>query len=384
MMRARAIACLVTVALAIPTAHGAEQLRNLPVPDTGLRYPTVESLDPVWPAEHGQAAVCLWGDDKPSALSISIDDNNVPDIPFWQAMSQEFGWHFTWFVIIHPYVWDVYADQPGSNIGYFGPLERFKELQDQGHEIGLHASGGDLLTMLPDQYVDQTLRSKQVLEAAMGQRIAVYAYPYGRVDPGDSSRSFAKALAAHFIAARGTVGHVDSPARVDYLQTGSMGALGTGQNLVENNRNLQMLANRDRPFKYSGYRGWGTLLYHGVKQEESRAAIRVAFAWLKQHESDYWIRPYGTVARYAQERESATLTVSSATPDAVELTLTDRMDDTLFDSPLTIKVAVDGWTDVKATQDGKPVAARMMTHDGRTFALVEAVPDRGVIRVTRT
>ena len=62
----------------------AEQLLNLPSPLSGLRYNSFAELDKKWPVTHGEGAVCLWGDDKHSAVSFTIDDNSPGDIPFWK------------------------------------------------------------------------------------------------------------------------------------------------------------------------------------------------------------------------------------------------------------------------------------------------------------
>lgn len=55
--------------------------------------------DRTWPANVGEAEVCLWEDDRLAAFSISIDDNMESDIPFWQQMQTDYGFNFTWFVI---------------------------------------------------------------------------------------------------------------------------------------------------------------------------------------------------------------------------------------------------------------------------------------------
>ena len=67
----------------------------------------------------------------------------------------------------------------------------------------------------------------------------------------------------------------------------------------------------------------------------------------------------------------------------VRMTLTDRMWDGVFDYPLTVKVRVwNTWTTCTATQGGQPVEAALITHEGNTYALVKAVPDRGEILLT--
>ncbi len=58
------------------------------------------------------------------------------------------------------------------------------------------------------------------------------------------------------------------------------------------------------------------------------------------------------------------------------------MKDDIFDYPLTVKVRLpNGWKSAKATQGGKPVPVRFVTHEGAPYVLVDAVPDRGAVRV---
>ena len=92
-----------------------------------------------------------------------------------------------------------------------------------------------------------------------------------------------------------------------------------------------------------------------------------------------WVCRFDDAAKYAQERDSSA--VSSLFVDKkIILTLTDRMDDRLFDYPLTVKVHLpDGAKSCSASQAGKSVSVRLVAHEGKTYALVNAVPDRGAV-----
>ena len=90
------------------------------------------------------------------------------------------------------------------------------------------------------------------------------------------------------------------------------------------------------------------------------------------------------VVLYGKESEAATLVVPNVTQDFVELALTDTLDDSLFDYPLTLKVGLaSSWTGATATQAGQAVPVRIVTNEGNNFALVRAVSDRGVVRLSR-
>ena len=86
------------------------------------------------------------------------------------------------------------------------------------------------------------------------------------------------------------------------------------------------------------------------------------------------------VACYGMERDTSRIEVVKSTGEEIRFLLSDDMDDTLFDYPLTIKVRLPAtWNSITARQGGKSVAARVVEHDGGRFALIQAVPDRGEV-----
>ena len=143
---------------------------------------------------------------------------------------------------------------------------------------------------------------------------------------------------------------------------------------------------RDRRLR----RGWCATLHHFIHHgrppeevAESVAKSEAKLDNLAKYKDRIWIDTFPAVAKYGQERDTATLKTVSSDAKRIALSLADRMDDTLFDEPLTLKVRLpDAWTSVRATQGGKPVAARIVEHDGAAYALVDAIPDRGEIVLT--
>lgn len=77
---------------------------------------------------------------------------------------------------------------------------------------------------------------------------------------------------------------------------------------------------------------------------------------------------YCDVAKYGQERDTQTLTVKSVTDSIITFTLTDSMNDTLFDYPLTVKVRLNNdWDTCLANQNGDPVEATVIEHTGNKY-----------------
>jgi peptidoglycan/xylan/chitin deacetylase (PgdA/CDA1 family) len=352
-----------------------EQLLNLPVPEDGTRFDSYAEFEgPRWPKAYGEGHVTLWRGGKFAAYSITIDDNNSPDWPFWLEVAETYGWKLTWFVIVHPYVWDIYNDIPGSNTGYFGTLEAFRLLGEAGHDIQLHGACGAMNTLDAEAYEDHLVRSMQVLEEAIGAPILTYAYPCGSLSSDDGQHDYREIISRHMIGARGTTGGTTPVHLLDYLNTRSLGVNG----LVDGEPSTAFGRIHDkRSFLYSQYRGWCVTLYHGLN-EAGKARTLETLDYVKANEDIFWVAPFTDVAKYAQQRESSTLDISLVQPDRIEFDVTDRMKDPVFDHPLTVKLRLDAtWTGVVARQDGALIEASVVEHEGVPYAYVEAVPDRG-------
>lgn len=378
--------CLTLLAsiLTAVSSLAQSQLLNLDLPASQTRYDSYDEFTSGspdygkrWPATYGDGHVTLWRDGKFAAYSITIDDNNKPDFPYWQAAAETYDWEFTWFVIVHPYVWDVYNDQPGTNTSYNGTLSDWAQLASEGHDIQLHASTA-MNSLTAAAYETELLLARDVLQNATGEPVICYAYPSGKITSNDGLHDYKAIVANHMLSARGTMGGMTSLHMADYAQTRSLGV-----NALDNGEPDWQFAryNDPRPFLYSQHRGWGVSLYHNITGSE--AEVTATLDWIKAHDDEFWVAPYTQVAKYAQERDSAVLNISVVQPDRIEFSLSDSMDDTLYTEPLTVKLRVDAtWTAIEATQSGAPIDAALVTHAGDVYAFVEAVPDQGTVIVT--
>ena len=365
--------CVYAAAVAAGFAMAGEQVRNLPSCARGERRLAVPK-DPVWPSEPGEASVCLWHDDRTAAFSITIDDNCRPDHDWWLRLSEELGLKLTWFVITDKI--------GGANAGFDGTWADWQRLADAGHSIQSHttnhASSKSKGSALTDDELDAMYGdSLKALNANLkNNRACCIAYPRGEAHP--------EIAAKYAIAARGTSGVPDAADRIDYLCTNAGGGLGTAEMLVNGttDKGPKWLASKSHL-----KRGWAVSLYHLVHhgrtpeaQAEAAAKVEAEIRAIAALKDRLWIGRFDDVARYGQERDTAVLKVTAADADRIAFDLADRMDDGLFDFPLTVKVRLpDGWKSVKAKQGGASVSARVVEHGGHPYALVSVIPDRGQI-----
>ena len=332
-------------------------------------------------AKPGEADVCLWSGDRFACCSITIDDNCKPDHDWWLKLSDELGIKLTWFVITDHCV-------KKNNPGFNGTWADWQRLANAGHSIQSHTTNHKAKHADVPMPTDEELHSmyrdslKAINDNVTNNFACCIAYPRGEPHP--------EIAAKYAIACRGVHGVPNAANSIDYMCTGK-GAPGKGH--------VQMVAfgeTSEGPKWIQGMknlrRGWNVVLYHLVHagRDDATRAKNAASAEAEVRyiaslkDERLWVARFDDAVKYGQERDSATLE-SALKGDAVEFTLTDRMKDDLFDFPLTVKVRLpDGWKSAKATQGGKKAAVRIVSHEGAPYALVEAVPDRGTVRITKS
>jgi len=351
---------MLLVAVGVKGQAAPKQLPNLAEgPKVAPRF---NVTDRTWPAEPGAAEICLWKDDKLAAVSITVDDNCAPDVPWWLETSERYGFPVTWFLITR---------NVGKSFG--GTWELWQSVLDKGHDIQSHTHThlhvGD-----PDwQDIEWEYReSKRLIEEKLpGHRARFLAYPGGK----NSGKNDREVAARYYAAVRYVSSAIPKVNEIDYL------GVRCGQSAALDNPETPW-ADARKLFdpKHRAYRSWCTVVYHLVKDP---AKAEPFFEFMKAETEQLWLGRFGDVALYAQERDTATLTTVANTSEGIAFDLTDEMDDRAFDYPLTIKLRLyDAWQNVAATQGEKALEARVVEHEGARFALVQAVPDRGTIRIT--
>lgn len=359
------MAAVASATLASAVFAGEGGLRNLPATEK----PRFEITDPDWPAEPGEASICLWRDDKLAAVSFTIDDNTVPDHAWWLEQSQKYGFKFTWFVITAR----VHSGNP-----YFGEWADFEKLRAAGHDVQSHTVDHFNPTLNRNLGTDDNYRiAIDELEKGLpGAKIRTLAYPGGPNAKNDSAIA-----AKYYIAARQTRSILNPVNRVDYMNVNSV-----GNGLLTDGTSgtaIQWLITPDGRHKQL-YRGWGCQHFHGltnVKEPEKSAKRQAAkvLEYLGEHKADFWVGTFTDVAMYGQERDTATLS-TSVEGNTLKLSIADKMDDALFDAPLTVKARLDpSWTNVTAKSGEQKIDVQVIEHNGAKYALVPVVPDRGEV-----
>lgn len=334
----------------------------------------------VWPANAGDASVCLWADDKVAAWSLEIDDNQAQDIEWWEAQAKSHdNTPITWFVIT-------------GNVGKGGigaTWDIFKRLQSEGFRLESHTF--DHFSHLTPDWKgvewDYTQSIADLDANLPDHKTHFLAYP-GGANPNPNQRDLA---AKYYMSARGTQGTPTAANTIDYLNVnGYHPVIGHPKATWADPTNI-LLENNPNKGNQRYYRGWSNMFWHNVDHKpgadpmksESEAAITKILDWTVANKADLWGGFYGDVAMYGQERDTAKLTPGTSDASKITFTLTSQMDPALYTFPLTVKVRLpDAWKGADAKQGDKAIEATAIDHDNAHFALIKAVPGAGEITLT--
>ncbi len=419
-------------------SHAKETNRfNLPEKPTAPRFQAAEKS---WPETVGEAEICLWQDDKLAALSLGVDDNFPGEVDWWKEQAELYDFQVTWFLVSGR----IMKEGRSSN----GLWSQYQELHNLGHGVESHTvthlhvldpgwgtpewdyakarsakpatgseaaadsgygaaspenksasdskpeQGAALVRLSAEELAAARLAAadkpatdvskgieweyaisiKQIEENIPGLKVSALAYPGGK----NTIYNDRKTAAKYFRVARGATGAPNKANQTDYMSTNAMSSWSFDS---ANSGNVHTILD---PGLYKGiyYRGWAVLFAHGVSANPD--LFKRTFEFIKENRGNLWVGLYTDVAKYGQERDTATLRVGPPEPGRLTFTLTDEMDDSYFKYPLTIKMRIpDDWKEISAVQAGKPVGAKVLEHGGGLFALVQAMPDAGPVAVAK-
>ena len=304
----------------------------------------------------GAHTVTAWPENKNGAVSLAFDDGCQSHISLGVPALNARGLKGTFFVTID-----------GILDGYSPPWNSWKGAANGGHEIGSHTISHSDLTSLPLSQVEYELAgSRAQIDAQITtQKTISLAYPYG-----DSNASVESVARNYYISARGvSCGLNNDPYDFYNLKACSPDVgddIYAQADAAEQQRKLLVVYIHSLD---GGSDCWGSWVID---------MWTTYLDYLKR--KNLWIGPVGAAVKYIKERGSSTISVLSSSSDQIVLSLTDTLDDTIYNQPLTIRSEVpSGWTTVRILQGGSDVALPSALEGSTRVVYYNAVPDAGFI-----
>jgi len=306
--------------------------------------------------------IARWYGFKQAACSLTFDDGTLDQYVLVIPELEKRNLKATFFLITK-YIKRGYWIDSGIRRELFS-WDQAREIYHAGHEIGSHTKthadttkkGTNVKRELKDSYA----RIKKELSISDGLTLA---WPYWR-----STEESRKLAARYYIVARSGSGVFES-----YVDKNGADIAGLPGGFYSVNSFGIRRKELVKPWEWYCSRmytagGWFVLNFHGITDSGIKREwlgwepLRLRdFKYVIDYvvQEGFWIAPFGTVARYARERESAMVFLLSSSDNEVVFTFEDGLDDEVYSQPLSLEVVVPtAWREVKVTQAGHMIAHR--------------------------
>jgi oligosaccharide reducing-end xylanase len=136
-------------------------------------------------------------------------------------------------------------------------------------------------------------------------------------------------------------------------------------------------------------KGWCVFLLHGIDNDGgysplSSTILRESLQYLDDRRGTFWVETFLNVVRYIRERNAVSVTESSNTGDIITLQVTDALDNTIYNYPVTIRRPLpEGWPSAVVTQNGQAADTYVLMVNSVRYVMFDVVPDGGDVVLTK-
>jgi hypothetical protein len=107
------------------------------------------------------------------------------------------------------------------------------------------------------------------------------------------------------------------------------------------------------------------------------------FLWARSSDKEVWVETVGNITRYIKERDAAEYQIISSSNQLIEITLTDNLNNEIFNYPLSAYIKVPReWNYVKLQQGSYVDTLEVIEKDIDWVILAKITPDKGLIKLT--
>ncbi len=346
-----------------------------------------------------KVSVAMWAEDRRSAFSFTFDDGFISQYEHARPILNEFGFPAT-FYVMPPFLTD---SLPG--IWRYGTWPMFLEMAMEGHEIGSHTMTHPALTTLspgdtstPGTILYELYQSRKAIEARVNASIPGYkcitlAYPFsdrnelvdsltsllyeaGRSEglmPVNHAPDFWFNLSSYVV-------RFDEPRDSLIHDLEELYAfLNWTSHSILNNQWAMIMLHEMVPQDELGH-----LISLGSFEPVSNEWFTLLCEWLKEKADEYdvWIETAANITRYIKQREDFNYDIIASNLSYIELSLTDQLDDEIFNYPISVYVTVpDKWETVLFTQNNRTDTLSVIRTDSGKVVLAGIIPDNGIARL---
>ena len=304
--------------------------------------------------------VGTWQGFRTAAITYTFDDHCSNQFAIAVPMFNEFDYDLTLY--------------PVPN---WGPnWTNIQNAAAAGHEVGSHTmSHPNLSGLTIEQQTTELVNSQNTINSYIpGQQCVTIAYPY--CVPGDQA-----VTATYYIAGRTCSGLIVPATPSNFYQISSIVLGSAGINTTAG------IIAKDDAAEAAG--GWCVFLIHGIDGDGgysplSSTTLRESLQYLDANRDTFWVSTFSNVTRYIKERNDVSVTETSNEPNTISLQVTDTLDNTIYNYPITIRRPLPaGWPSATVSQNGQAVNASIVVANSTIYVMFDAVPDGGDVVLSK-
>jgi peptidoglycan/xylan/chitin deacetylase (PgdA/CDA1 family) len=317
----------------------------------------------------GTYEVATWPGFRKAAVSYTYDDNCSNQLKIAVPMFNEFGFKLTLFT----------ATAPNGLTEPNWPA--LQAAADQGHEIASHAVTHSRLTELTDAALLSELKdSRDTIDAHItGAKCLTLAYPYGAYNNAVLAKT-----KQYYLAARDCyMSQIEASTPADFWKVKSVRCGSpTGVKTPDD-----FFSGWFEATAASG--GWCVLLIHGIDDDGGASplestALRASLEYLAARTDTFWVATFMDGIRYIRERNTSLVKELANQGDSITLQVTNSLNDTIYNLPIMLRRPLpEGWPAANVSQNGRTVAAAIVTLDSVTYMVFDVVPDAGDVVLSK-
>jgi len=307
-------------------------------------------------------SIGTWYQFKPAAVSYTFDDNCSNQLPVAMPLFDKYGFKVTFFTVTN-----------------WGPnWANLLTASKNGHEVASHTvTHADLSTLTAANQVPELANSQSTINTNItNTKCVTIAYP--NCNTGDITT-----IQKYYIAGRICSGQIVATTPSDFYNissniTGSTGSIQTAQNFD------------DKVAAALTAKGWMVFLTHGIDGDggyspTQSTELSTHLAYMNTNIANYWIATFGNVVKYIKERNAAALAETTISADSLKAVVTDNLDNTIYNIPITIRrLMPTGWAGAKVYLGATLITSTTVTVSGSTYIMFDAIPNQGTNYLVNT
>ncbi|SNQ44792.1 Polysaccharide deacetylase [Cellulophaga lytica] len=305
--------------------------------------------------------IATWFGFKRSSVTHTWDDSNYNQINIAIPLYDSFNLKTTLFSL-------------PNKIKYWEP---YKKAYDNGHEVASHSLNHLNFEKITSSQIENELKESknEINEKMQTVNCLTFAYPYCGSEAYGLTEKY-------YIAARSCKNSIQSNKPSDYYDLGGVLCGETTQYFLGEQLN-------DLAQKSIDSNGWAIYLFHNIDIEGGFSVnsqeLKKHLTYLNQNIDIYWVATFLDVVKYIKEREAVSIKVKNQTSNLIEISITDNLDDSIYNHPITVKKkipseTIDSSLVVKQSNVGLDYGIAKLGDS--KFVIFNVIPDTGTVSIS--